>query len=62
MVARQSVPFVHWQVFQRVADRYRWKTIPTQAPDIMWGNNPDPMGRFADPARAKPLVFAERVE
>lgn len=62
VVLRQSVPFVHWPVFKREVDRYRWKAIETGAPDVMWGNNPDPMGRFHDPAQARKLVFAQRTE
>lgn len=62
VILRQSVPFVHWPIFRREVDRYRWKQIETRAPDVMWGNNPDPMGLFHDPARARPLIFAERVD
>lgn len=62
LVLRTSVPFVHWPIFKREVDRYRWSEIAVNAPDVMWGNNPDPMGRFHDPAQAKPLIFARRME
>lgn len=60
MVLRRSVPFVHWPVFQRVAQRYQWVQIPTEAPDLPWGNNPDPMGKV--PLESTPLVLLRRAD
>lgn len=49
LVIRRSVPFMHWSVYKREIGRYRqelsqykWKRIPLTAPDIPFGNNPDP--------------------
>jgi len=42
LVIRGSVPFLDWPVFIREANRYKWEQIPLIAPDIPWGNNPDP--------------------
>jgi hypothetical protein len=62
LVVRQSVPFLHWPVFIREINRYTWNRIPVHAPDIPFGNNPDP---DSQPAWAPPyqpdVVLAERV-
>ena len=42
MVIRRSVPFLHWPVFIREINRYKWKQIPVNAQDIPFGNNPEP--------------------
>lgn len=62
LILRQSVRFVHWPVFRRELLRYQWKQIPLEAPDIPWGNNPDPMAESQDPDQAKSLYFAQRVK
>ncbi len=61
-ILRQTVPFVHWPVFVREVDRYQWKRVSLRAPDVIWGNNPDPMGYRQDPARAENLVIARRID
>jgi hypothetical protein len=60
IVLRRSVPFVHWPVFQREMDRYQWDTVALKAPDLVWGNNPDPYGQIEDPDTAKDLYIARR--
>jgi hypothetical protein len=40
--------------------RYQWQVVPLKAPDVMWGNNPDPMGND-DPNAAPNLYIARRV-
>jgi hypothetical protein len=60
MVLRRSVDFVHWPVFNREVLRYQWVPVPLRAPDVMWGNNPDPMGND-DPSKAADLVIARRL-
>jgi hypothetical protein len=60
-VIRRSVAFVHWPVFQREIDRHAWEMVPLQAPDVVWGNNPDPIGQRQDMRRAPPLLIARRV-
>jgi hypothetical protein len=54
------VDFVHWPVFERELARYKWEVVPLKAPDVMWGNNPDPMGDD-DPNAAPDLYIARRV-
>jgi hypothetical protein len=41
--------------------RYQWQQLPLKAPDIMWGNNPDPMGDD-DPRAAPDLYIARRID
>ena len=60
MVLRRSVDFVHWQVFNREVLRYQWVPVALKAPDVMWGNNPDPLGND-DPSKASDLVIARRL-
>ena len=59
-VIRQSVPFVHWPVFQREFGRHQWQRIPTGAPDVRWGNFVDP-NFWPSPASAPELIIGERV-
>jgi hypothetical protein len=59
-ILRRSVAFVHWPVFQREIARYQWDMIPLNAPDVMWGNNPDPLGQIQDPDSARDLFIARR--
>ena len=59
LVLRRSVPFVHWPVFRRVFQRYHWVQIPTEAPDYLWGNNPDPMLEIPG-LKTEPLTLARR--
>jgi hypothetical protein len=60
-IFRHSVDFVQWTVFNRELARYRWERVPLKAPDVMWGNNPDPMGDD-DPQAAPDLYIARRVD
>ncbi len=60
VVLRRSVDFVHWPVYDRELARYQWEQVPLKAPDVMWGNNPDPMGDD-DPRLAPDLYIARRV-
>jgi hypothetical protein len=60
VVLRHSVDFVHWPAFERELARYQWAPVPLKAPDIIWGNNPDPMGQD-DPRAAPDLYIARRI-
>jgi hypothetical protein len=62
LVLRKSVGFVHWPVFAREAARYHWVPVGLIAPDVMWGNNPDPMAQGEDVGDAPDLVIARRVD
>jgi hypothetical protein len=62
VILRQSVRFVHWPVFRRELLRYQWAQVPLEAPDVPWGNNPDPMAESQDPDQAKSLYIARRVK
>jgi len=59
-ILRRSVGFVHWPVFQREVARYQWDAVPLSAPDVMWGNNPDPFGQIQNPEPAGDLLIARR--
>jgi hypothetical protein len=61
VVLRRSVSFVHTEVFDREVKRYLWQQVPLKAPDVMWGNNPDPMGAD-DPKTAPDLYLGRRVD
>jgi hypothetical protein len=45
-VVRRSVPFTHWDVFKEELRRHRWRRLPVAAPDVPYGNSPDPSHRF----------------
>ncbi len=63
-VLRRSVSFCYWPAFLRELHAYQWQLVPVQAPDVRWGNNPDPSGE-ADVDRAgdaPPLVFLRRLD
>jgi hypothetical protein len=60
VVLRRTVPFVYWEVFAREVRRYSWVAVPVKAPDIRWGNNPDPEGHLQDRSRAADLLIFER--
>jgi len=62
LILRQSVRFVHWPIFRRELLRYSWQRLPLDAPDVIWGNNPDPMAESQDPAAAPSLYIARRVK
>ena len=59
---RRTVPFVYWQVFGREIARYFWTPVPVKAPDIRWGNNPDPEGHLQDRDRVSDLLFFQRTD
>jgi hypothetical protein len=61
VILRHSVDFVHWPTFVREVQRYQWSPVPLKAPDVPWGNNPDPMGQDDDPTRSPDLYFARRI-
>ena len=43
IVLRQSAKKFHWPVYLRELGRYQWSEVTSvRAPDISWGNNPDP--------------------
>jgi hypothetical protein len=62
LIYRRSVSFIHKPVFQREIMRYRWKPIDSRAPDIPWGNIPEPELRvLPDPSSIPEIIFAENV-
>ena len=42
--------------------RYFWTPVPVKAPDIRWGNNPDPEGHLQDRDRVSDLLFFQRTD
>ena len=61
VVLRLSVGFVNWPIFLSEVRRYRWTQVPVQAPDLPWGNNPDPMSQYEIRSQRPVLFFAQRV-
>jgi len=59
-IMRRTVPFVDWPVYVREVARYYWTPVPVKAPDVRWGNNPDPEGHIQDRSKASDLLFFER--
>ena len=62
VVLRRSVEFVHKPVFEREMARYQWAEAPVKIPDLIWGNNPDPMMWQEYPAEMTYLYLARRVD
>jgi hypothetical protein len=62
IILRRNVTFVYWPAFEREVQRYYWTPVPVKAPDITWGNFPDPEGHRLDRTRAPDLLFFERTD
>jgi hypothetical protein len=60
-VLRFTVSFGHWPVFAREVKRYSWEQVPLKAPDVPWGNNPDPMA-VVDTTKTPNLFIGRRVD
>ena len=61
VVLRRTVDFVHTPVFDREVARYHWQPAPARIPDIIWGNNPDPMMWDQYPDDVTNLFLARRI-
>ncbi len=59
-VIRRSIDFVDWTVFNREIQRYQWTPVPLHAPDVAWGNNPDPIAATKDPSEAPDMLLLRR--
>ncbi len=61
-VIRRSVSFCYWPAFRRA--RVPVGARPRGAPDVRWGNNPDPIGEadIDSAGAAPPLVFLRRLD
>lgn len=62
LVLRRSVNFVHWPAFEREMNRYTWEPMKSGAPDVVWGNNPDPIGQVEDPEKAPAVMTGRRID
>jgi hypothetical protein len=61
-VVRRSALFLPWNVYRRELDRWRWTELPSGAPDVPFGNSPDPNHRFYPLGPRHPnLLVLERV-
>lgn len=61
-VVRRSILALHWKVFKRELGRYQWESMPVEAPDVPFGNSPDPNHRFFPRPEGHPSVMVlERV-
>jgi hypothetical protein len=61
VVLRRSMNSVHRREVDRELRRYIWQPVPLKAPDVRWGNNPDP-GADEDPDTAPNLYIGRRVD
>jgi hypothetical protein len=63
VVLRRSVTFVNWPIYIREVQRYQWSSVPVNAPDLPWGNNPDPMSLhlYEDLSNTPDLIMGRRV-
>lgn len=62
VVLRRSVKHVPWQVYNREIARYQWSEVPLQAPDVPYGNNPDPSAQGQDLTGASPIYVGRRIQ
>jgi hypothetical protein len=60
VVLRRSVNFTHWPVYKRELDRYEWTEISVDAPDVTWGNNPDPTAYVPSSANPPKIYVGRR--
>jgi hypothetical protein len=62
LVARPGVPWGLWPAFVEEVQRYRWERLPTKAPAVFNGNNPDPGAQsFWSLTDLPKIIVAERV-
>jgi hypothetical protein len=62
VILRRSFKALHGPVFTRELERYQWSEVTTVgAPDLLWGNNPDPSSRSQDPAVPSTIFIARRI-
>ena len=59
LILRRTAGWVHWPVFIREMQRYAWEPVAIDAPDVPWGNNPDPMAQSVD-TRQTPRIYVAR--
>lgn len=63
VVLRRSVSWVHWRAYQRALASARYRQLALDAPDVPWGNNPDPPAHWARaPSSVEPLTLLERID
>jgi len=61
VVLRRTVDFVHWPPYERALAKARYRRLPIDAPDVPWGNNPDPLAHWSRiPSPAPSLILLER--
>ena len=61
-VVRRSAVFLDWGAFRRELGFHRWQQLPVAAPDVPFGNSPDPSHRFFPRPREFPdLMVLERI-
>jgi hypothetical protein len=62
VIRRSALGLTHLAIYTRALAKYKWAPHVLDAPDITWGNNPDPMCQHTElPVNAPPLVAFERV-
>ncbi|MBI5432241.1 MAG: hypothetical protein HZA52_05350 [Planctomycetes bacterium] len=62
-VLRRTVRWVHWPAYERALARARYQRGALDAPDIPWGNNPDPSAHWSRiPFPVAPLTLLRRTD
>ncbi len=62
-VYRRSVGFSHTSIYKREMSKNQWRAYTLEAPDIPWGNFPEPRFHYALlSAGSSPLMVFERVD
>ena len=61
VVLRRSVHWVQWPLYLNELGRYTWSQIPLNAPDMQWGNNPDPAALLSRSSPSATIYVARRV-
>lgn len=62
VILRPSAKAFHWPVYMREVERYQWFEVSSVgAPDVRWGNNPDPSAQIQDPGVPPTIYIARRI-
>ncbi|MCC6409838.1 MAG: hypothetical protein IT453_21980 [Planctomycetes bacterium] len=63
VVLRRTVGWVHWPAYERALAAARYQRGSLDAPDIPWGNNPDPSAHWSRiPFPVAPLTLLRRAD
>lgn len=58
-----ALGITHRAIYERALSKYAWMPHPLDVPDVLWGNNPDPISQFTLMSlNAPPLRVYEHIE